>query len=137
MNLTTLISRLIGVYLSLGVFLEKICLDALLVAYLYFPKLVSENLGNLIEQAINRSEYENYKKIEYHRKFLLDIFVLKYGFNETMLKNLIKYMDISSIEFRIDARIFRYECIVEMDSVIYQAFYDGEPFEFCCGDIMI
>jgi hypothetical protein len=130
------LSFLIGLYFRLGFFVETLCIDVLILFHGFFPKTSKKYFGNSVSNALKRSGYEDVLHIAYGKKYLLGLFVLKYGFNEIMLKKLTEYLDKKIVFSTGDGKIFVYEKRVEDDSIIYSARLDDEPFEFFAVDIM-
>jgi hypothetical protein len=130
------LSFLIGLYFRLGFLIETICIDVLILFYGFFPKTSKKYFRDSVDDALRRSGYEDVLHIAYGKKYLLGLFVLKYGFNEIMLKKLTEYLDEKIVFSTGDGKIFSYEKRVEDDLITYSAHLDDEPFEFCAGDIM-
>lgn len=134
-TLINVVSLLVGLYFSLGCYIEALVLEILIISYRYFPFITKLLFGNLIKNAVIKSEYSDLRRFSCIGKFLLKLFVLRYGLTENMLVRLSRYIRCHELFFLIDNdKVFKFS---EVIPGIYETTLDGEKFEYIAGDIII
>lgn len=136
MSWTDIVSLLVGFYFELGYIIENIIIHSLILLYTCFPRTSEKYLHNTVRNALERSGYKEVLPIKSAEKYILSLFVLRYGFTETMLLKLSRYLN-RDVEFLTkDEKRFKYAKVDEKILTFSPALLDDEPFEFCAGEIL-